>query len=1509
MKRLSGLLWMLWALGCSSDVSTIDRTQPNALDKTAFEGIWMYRPTIIEADPESPVFEGIAGMMDKVRWEITEDLLIGYRSYELIPYAEGLTDDGRDFFGSPAVAFEITSHFDIQREYNPTTGVETNVISENTDDRPWYERRYMRVDWSVNVVGQATPTSFGFGSLNGILSGVATQSYFVQGQQETNPDRPYITRDYMDITNVYSIEPSFNYCVYQLLFNSVPRCGTANVKVRLSFLKVDPSDDYEPLYYPDTFEYRDEEGNPLVLDARDNECDANDDPARAGCFIRGYRFFSKFGNFRINRVAFDRERFQTRSGRVFLAGRYDLWEESFDDDGTLLPYETRRPRPVIFYNSPSMPEALQEASVNWSPPSEGESSSDPIGAWWSEPFDQAVAFRMGFRAPSGNHADVAGFRSAMVQRFGGSTQDWQMFQIRRNDCNAENVLQYAEANELMDVVDRVVGGPESIQVGNIENLCAAIQYQELQNGKTLDPFIARRDGRELAFTWQRHGDLRFNYSNYVHQLSNGPWGVAQFGQDPETGEFVANTANYFGDAGDRIATAGVDTIQWLNGDVSTEDIVTGNTTRTFSQRVARDFSIRRDVKAAMTRDLSSILQSGVVGELPPNVGAGASGLSRGASDRDRYEAIFAGTPLEREFLVSEDLLRVFAGPHLYQPEDGPLPAPAADLGLPGVLPGRVTDDALEQASPMTWLFDFENGPYMQAVTELGSAAIDMAEFFDPNVSGLAQEFKGREREEIFDYLRVRLFKTIQAHEIGHAVGLRHNFQGSMDPLNYRREFWEQFYEEGTDGRPTPGSGSRAEEYKYSSVMDYGFDFSSNVSPGLGSYDQAAVRFIYGQLVDVWDNSQIAIPDPRRYGSYAFRCGAVDDAYIDSGFDLSSLLFLSDPADIPRILSQSPVDLPQCRGEVPGYNYDRSEECDTELDGLFRNVAEAADQNAAAVELSNFCFIQTNPDRVDVVNAVQNIVPNTDLIYGARALATVEDMIEQAQSAFESEPEVDDPTTPFVRVDRGADGMPCFIGIENQDCIDDDEDGVEDDKGFDWSQWRHEIPYGYCSDLFANYTNPFCQRWDAGWDFRESVENAIIRYDRDYIWRSFQRDRSNFGSPNSLVNQLINRRFKVMSDVYRYFLFTRSSDVDFGRVADYQDAAYIGLNFLERVLQSPEPGIYCLGEDNVYRLRASSADGSCDEPYEVGLGFGAGAFHENSWNDEYYFNTTVLGSFWDKLVAAFMLTRSTGSFAFEVSDLFDQRAFSYPYLRTFQDPMLQRMNSMISGDFEGYRSRVVPVDPDEPNGERMVRYMPLFDEEFDNGRPDGLSGTSVRGWMRDNDFPEIEPAWSYQLRLWSLAFSLTGWGNLADTSLEYYRLAKVSIPGTPDHTEYNGVETVRFVDPETGIEYVAPRVEPFLQRETVGVFRAYYGDRNDRLRGDFREWSVGAELVQTADRFKDDVYLPALEACEESAPDVSPELATTEECTSFQRARDELADQVGFLNMLRRFSVSAERIYR
>ena len=76
------------------------------------------------------------GDLAKVRFQITEANLIGYRAYDYALGSQNPTTGGDNNTDTPVLVYKINSHFDIKREYNPGTGEETNVISENDDGPP-----------------------------------------------------------------------------------------------------------------------------------------------------------------------------------------------------------------------------------------------------------------------------------------------------------------------------------------------------------------------------------------------------------------------------------------------------------------------------------------------------------------------------------------------------------------------------------------------------------------------------------------------------------------------------------------------------------------------------------------------------------------------------------------------------------------------------------------------------------------------------------------------------------------------------------------------------------------------------------------------------------------------------------------------------------------------------------------------------------------------------------------------------------------------------------------------------------------------------------------------------------------------------------------------------------------------------------------------------------------------------------------------------------------------------
>jgi len=198
-----------------------------------------------------------------IKWEVTEDLLVGRIAYQRIENADEHGTGATDNDGQVAYAFPILSHFDIRRDYNPTTGEETNVIVENTSDRAWNEREYMRVDWSRNLNTDA----YDFDTLSqmGVFGGISYEplSYYVSDMN--HPDAPHFAfnEGYFDVTTKAFATPgqidlsSFGwginsypacYLPNDVLGGSYPfgNCNPVELTLRLSFMRVEASD-YEPV--------------------------------------------------------------------------------------------------------------------------------------------------------------------------------------------------------------------------------------------------------------------------------------------------------------------------------------------------------------------------------------------------------------------------------------------------------------------------------------------------------------------------------------------------------------------------------------------------------------------------------------------------------------------------------------------------------------------------------------------------------------------------------------------------------------------------------------------------------------------------------------------------------------------------------------------------------------------------------------------------------------------------------------------------------------------------------------------------------------------------------------------------------------------------------------------------------------------------------------------------------------------------------------------------------------
>lgn len=301
---------------CTTDVKQIDRTQVNRVAKADLRGVW-YEIDMITDIPPTAAF-GFAGQTNfggedsgKVMFDIQQGSLVVYPVNEKVlgsdakwskrkirKYWDPAVTDRSDptvrdsdfievYTGNPVAMYPIVSHFDVIRDYSPSTGEQINVLVENTSDRPWWQRKYIRVDWSGNTL-----LNFMFPQTSVHYT---PMHYFVPAEDADNPSKFYMAggKDYFHFTRrLYGQPMSTGACSpYSLAPGD---CSGAVVEVRIAFRRLDVkrTNDYEVRRYTNIEEQ------------------------------------DRFGYFLAERYRFDENYGLVNSGKDSKAGRWNLWQKS-----------------------------------------------------------------------------------------------------------------------------------------------------------------------------------------------------------------------------------------------------------------------------------------------------------------------------------------------------------------------------------------------------------------------------------------------------------------------------------------------------------------------------------------------------------------------------------------------------------------------------------------------------------------------------------------------------------------------------------------------------------------------------------------------------------------------------------------------------------------------------------------------------------------------------------------------------------------------------------------------------------------------------------------------------------------------------------------------------------------------------------------------------------------------------------------------------------------------------
>jgi hypothetical protein len=939
LALLPAFVALLFSSGCAEERPPINKVQANALAKSFFvanpgnpsdDPEFYWRNFVVDgSEAQELIGIGSWSAVDRIKWEISEDTLFARRSYSQNPGGDNKGSGPGFPSGTIVASYPITSHFDIKRAYNPQTGEELNVVEENTTDRPWYEREYFRVDWSVNKV--ETPDWFDMfsGKIFGELK-LTPVAYYVSDPAQD--DAPHFEPDngYFDVTSKFLVEPapmfpgasgvigSFPQCVFIGLYtgNAITSCDAQEAVIRSSYYrvdKVDPDDDFEPFDNPtgslDIF------GNPGGLGSSYSTGVVS--PPRVtwdpgyGYTDRGLRRNMHIHNIwkQSHQTRGSCERDQDcagvtgRSGSVCLAsktctvpcafsaptdGNFNGTDDQCENDATgykgaqgaqcspknrcTIPYRDRVTKPIAFWANVDMPDELQD-KIDGNDNVVQPGATEDVVTSWSQAVRLAVA-----------HA-----REVECRRTGGDTDP-------RDECHSQY---FDPGSEMVSF-----GGWGIEKVKDRSNLVVLCHNPVRKND---DPSCGEPG------TAARVGDVRRNFIFYWPWSSRAPWGgIANWNADPLTGQIVGGAATVMGRSATAAAAQVRDIFMVANNELSLADITEGTPASLYEQRLRT--GERRP--ALSVDDIARRMKSIDLTHAALELGAELPGTNR----KDRIASMISrsATRSADPRFLSTVLLDFDARmkPLLGTKYEAAIMTPSWLVDAAGLDPTTaVSDDVLNLASP------FRNGDVMHrsaamrnALSGLSSHGIclfapdegvgnpdvrGVARYFGdpatgiyrdeevtrlfPNIDATSGAAVSRKRAElIYDHLWKETYKGILLHEIGHALGMLHNWTSSYDSVNYNPQYWQLRTNEGQsvascNGQPRPGTDDtcmgpryldpptddemgQADEsrpginyFGHTSTMEYQNErFFETV--GLGQYDVMTMGALYGRVLETFDGS-------------------------------------------------------------------------------------------------------------------------------------------------------------------------------------------------------------------------------------------------------------------------------------------------------------------------------------------------------------------------------------------------------------------------------------------------------------------------------------------------------------------------------------------------------------------------------------------------------------------------------------------------------------------------------
>ncbi len=931
----------LIAAGCAQEREPINRVQSMALKKSFFLGDNLQD---VGDDPEFYTQQfltdvpygvgggylwtvGFGGKLTRVKFEATENYLLARINYERIDDSDGKGADPKHRDGVIAAMFPIQSHFDIRRSYNPQTGEELNVVEENQSDRPWYEREYFRVDWSQNL----NTDSYDFDILSdlGLFGGTTYEPMKYEVSDPSNKDAPHFSTDdgYFDITTKAFAAPQvidishmgwgldkIPACMLEAdFFGGYAPAGSCNpieLTIRLSFKRVTDTD-----YQPQNWDgYRFQAYGAFDTQRYGYSADYGMSDNKWRRFINRYNIWQR-SHYYADPTAMTGEIACNTKATTGIGG--DAHRDT-NGDGTedecegvttatgvsgsqcdefknkcTLPYRARQAKPIAWYYTNPDPKV--------------EEYFEPT-SWATHEWDTAL------------RSAVQTAKYVECTRTGGKPEDcmaqFPVFKGQATDnddataiahevdmCRQNNGWPSVDSPQddqckaiADDLATKRMAGVGVAAVAKLPEMITLCHSPVIAS----DNPICGAPGLEA-----RLGDLRYHGVNVLpNPQTPSPWGIMVDSIDPTSGETIMASVNCFSFVNDLWSQGVVDYVRYINGELTTQDITDGTNVQNWVQADNLQHRGGGGVLPQMTRDQvaerlagfsntdKATMRQRMDGPAPSKSSPGyklALQARRQVADIDAYAGAVSGQRAIVEARLTqahgtEFEAKLVSTPILQRAGMFDSSVPLSGATMDYVSPLRMNNPQFE----MEWKRMVENAlakrgmcvmneaPEGTGITALAKILTEKFPLNDTSPAGIYDR-----NERMRNYLKKRAHYAVIVHEMGHSVGLRHNFVSSYDAFSFHPQYWQLRTKNGKampecteltqDGASCVGpryyDPITDEEHDqlltmwmHDSVMDYSGTAEGDLI-GLGVYDYAAARMFYGESVAVADRADIRATSP------------------------------------------------------------------------------------------------------------------------------------------------------------------------------------------------------------------------------------------------------------------------------------------------------------------------------------------------------------------------------------------------------------------------------------------------------------------------------------------------------------------------------------------------------------------------------------------------------------------------------------------------------------------------